>query len=160
MLNYACRTIIFKALIFNQILSVVNFMLKGRWSTNERSFISFGTFGELLILSELHKQTTKRNIDYYFWTHTSFSLCLLTDDTKIALHLRDNQGRSLSSTAVVSKTVVVVAMCLYSLLYLWLCVFICLPPVSVFTTKVLVPDCFLIFLEDVWLNQLINFVQL
>lgn len=33
----------------------------------------------------------------------SLCLCPLTDDTKIALHLRDNQGRSLSSTAVDSN---------------------------------------------------------
>lgn len=61
-------------------------MLRGKRSTNEGSLISFGTLLELFTVSELQKQTTKRNIDYGPF------LCLLTDDTKIALHLRDNQG--------------------------------------------------------------------
>lgn len=90
-------------------------------------------------------------------SHMSFSLCLLTDDTKIALHLRDNQGRSPSSTAVASNNCCCHGCCLtpcgfYGVSFSASC--------FVFSTDASVPDCFLIFLEDVWLNQLINVIQL
>lgn len=104
MLNYACWTIIFKALIFNLLyynLSVLHFMLKGGWSANEISFKShLGPFrGGICIV-----RASKTNYKEKYWllclTLGCLCLCLLADDTKIALHLRDNQGESTSSSAL------------------------------------------------------------
>lgn len=95
-LNYACRIIISNALIFKQILTVVNFMLKGRWWSNERSSRSHRG-------SCLHCPIVKNKQQREILIATSdLSLCLLADDTKIALHLRDNQGKSSASSALVS----------------------------------------------------------
>lgn len=137
MLNYACWTIIFKALIFNLLyynLSVLRFMLKGGWSANEISFKShLGPFrGGICIV-----RASETNYKEKYWllclTLGCLCLCLLADDTKIALHLRDNQGESTSSSALPFNA--------------WF--FVCL---LFFCFDALVPDCFL------WLNQLINLV--
>lgn len=73
-LNYACRIVTCQAFIFKQ---------EG---------------GGLTIVPDSKTNTSGKNIDF---PRLNFSLCLLADDTKIALHLRDNQGKSSTCAAVV-----------------------------------------------------------
>lgn len=74
-LNYACWTIIFKALIFNQVLNVVNFVLKGRWSTNETSFKShLGRSGSYLYCQSFENKLQREIL--IIMPDTCLSLCV------------------------------------------------------------------------------------
>lgn len=152
MLNYACWIIISKALIFNQILSVVNFMLKGRWWTNERSFKShLGPSGSYLYCQRL-KSKLQREI-----------LIVMSDTISFFV-----SSQMIPRSPCISETTRVgphVPLLWCPMLLLWVLLNCAFNPCCfhascfVFTTNVWVPDCFLIILDDMWFNQLINLIQ-
>ncbi len=128
-------------------------MLKGRWSANEGSFKSHSAPSGSCWYCQSFKNKLQREILIIFLSFFVSSQMIprspcISETTRVGPP---------SSTAVASNNC-----CCHGCCCPHPCGFYGVPfsaSCFVFSTDVLVPDCILIFLEDMWLNQLINFIQ-